>query len=336
MKLSATAQRCLFYGGILAFLLVGYLYATVMPGSSHQGPLPAASPSARAAEVELRGHVAELAGTIGERGVSEGDSLARAREYITSQLRASVVRGERELSTESLGADGSSAENVLFTLRGSSPELIVVGAHYDSAPGTPGANDNASGTAIGLYLAKQLAGQRFRRSSSLVFFANEEPPYFQNPGMGSLAHARACAERGDAIVAMLSLESLGFYSDAPKSQRYPWPVGLFYPDRGDFVGFVGNLSSRSLVHQVIGTFRTVSEMPSEGTALPAWVPGVGWSDHWSFWQFGYPAIMITDTAVFRDPNYHQLSDVPRNLDYARMGRVAVALQEVVAVLAERL
>lgn len=128
---------------------------------------------------------------------------------------------------------------------------------------------------------------------------------------------------------MLALESLGYYSEAPKTQRYPWPVGLFYPDRGNFVGFIGNVSSRSLVREAIGSFRAKAQMPSEGAALPGWIPGVGWSDHWSFWQFNYPAIMVTDTAVYRDPNYHQPSDVPSNLSYERMALVASGLLDVV-------
>jgi len=134
---------------------------------------------------------------------------------------------------------------------------------------------------------------------------------------------------------MLSLESLGYYSDEPESQRYPWPVGLFYPDRGAFVGFVGNLGSRWLVREAIGLFRVSAKFPSEGAALPGWVPGVGWSDHWAFWQFGYPAIMVTDTAVYRDPNYHQSTDVSSNLSYDRMARVTLGLQNVVASLAGR-
>jgi peptidase M28-like protein len=335
VKPSATTQRCLFYGGIAIFLLSGYLYATVMPGHSHEGPLPPASASASAVEAELKAHVSRLALAIGERNVGEGDSLARARDYVAAELRESASQVADQVRFESLGADGSSAENVILEHRGRSAEVVLVGAHYDSAPGTPGANDNASGVAIGLYLAKRLSVERLRRTLRWVFFANEEPPYFQNVGMGSLAHARGCAERKDPVVAMLALESLGFYSEAPGSQRYPWPVGLFYPDRGDFVGFVGNIGSRSLVRSAIGVFRSRAAFPSEGTALPGWVPGVGWSDHWAFWQFGYPAIMITDTAVYRDPSYHRASDLPPNLSYERMARVAAGLYEVVVALVER-
>ena len=145
---------------------------------------------------------------------------------------------------------------------------MLVGAHYDSETGTPGANDNASGVAATLELARRLSGLRFAKSIRFVLFANEESPYFQSPGMGSLVHARGCRERGERIDAMLSLESLGYYSDTPGSQRYPWPVGLLYPDRGNFIGFVGNLGSRSLVRRAIGLFRESTPVPSEGAAFP--------------------------------------------------------------------
>lgn len=331
MGLSATAQRGIFYGGLAASLSFGYLYATMMPGRSHEGGLSNGAPEVHSVALELKAHVARLATDIGERRGGEGDSLTRARDYVATELGSGAANAGPKL--EHLGADGSDAANVILDLPGEVTDIVVIGAHYDSAPGTPGANDNATGVASGLYLAKKLGSARYRNTLRFVFFANEEPPYFQNPGMGSLAHARGCAERGERIIAMLALESLGYYSDEPKSQRYPWPVGLVYPERGNFVGFVGNLGSRSLVREAIGIFRSNAKFPSEGAALPGWIPGVGWSDHWAFWQFDYPAIMVTDTAVYRDPNYHQGSDVASNLNYEHMARVTLGLLEVIRELA---
>lgn len=157
-----------------------------------------------------------------------------------------------------------------------------------------------------------------RRQELSSSFANEEPPFFKNPGMGSEFHARRAEASDEPIVAMLALETMGFYSTAPGSQKYPWPVGLLYPSRGDFLAFVGDLGSRQLVRDAIGTFRRVAKVPSEGAALPATFPGVDWSDHWAFRQYGYPAIMVTDTAVYRDPSYHTRSDTPERLDYERL------------------
>lgn len=333
MRLSATKQRLLFYGSLTASLGAAYLYATTMPGRSHGDGLPIESPAMFAAALDMKGHVAALATLVGERRVGKGESLTRARDYVASELGAIAAAVNEETELEYLGSDGANAANVILNLAGQSSDTVLVGAHYDSAPDTPGANDNASGVAVGLYLAKQLSGARYRNTLRFVFFANEEPPYFQNPGMGSLAHARGCAERGEHIIAMLALESLGYYSDDPGSQRYPWPVGLFYPERGNFVGFVGNFSSRPLVREAIGIFRSSAMFPSEGAALPGWIPGVGWSDHWAFWELDYPAIMVTDTAVYRDPNYHQDSDVASNLNYGHMARVTLGLLDVIRGLA---
>src|SRR5262249_21271394 len=161
----------------------------------------------------------------------------------------------------------------------------------------------------------------------------EEPPYFQTPAMGSAVYARRCRERGEKVVAMLGLETIGYYTDRPGSQRYPFPFGLFYPKTGDFVAFVGNTGSRALVHRAVAAFRAGAPFPSEGAAAPAALQGVGWSDHWSFWQEGYPAVMVTDTAPFRNPDYHTPRDVPDRLAYAPMARVVAGLVRVVEALA---
>lgn len=151
--------------------------------------------------------------------------------------------------------------------------------------------------------------------------------------MGSLVDARRARARGDDIVAMVSLETVGYYDLRAGSQRYPPPLSLFYPDRGDFIAFVGSTEMAPLVRRAIATFRARASFPSEGTALSARTPGVGWSDHWSFWQVGYPAIMVTDSAPYRDPNYHTHRDTADKLDYDRMTRVVAGLVPVVRDLA---
>ena len=333
MKAQRLRRRLWFYGGLTALTCAGCYAATSMPGASFRGELPPATEDLQALSGRLERHVHALATTIGERRLGRGDSLDRARDYLANELGGLDTRAAARVEFEKLTGAGAGAQNLVFELEGDSNEVIVVGAHYDSAPGTPGANDNASGVAASVELARRLATRRHHRTLRFVLFANEEPPYFQNPGMGSLAHAEQSRVRGDRITAMLALESLGHYSKAPGSQRYPALVGWFYPDRGDFVGFVGNLSSRSLVRRAIDTFRSKGAFPSEGAALPAFVPGVGWSDHWSFWQTGYPAIMVTDTATFRDPNYHEPTDQAQKLDYLSLARVTVGLEHVIDALA---
>ncbi len=211
-----------------------------------------------------------------------------------------------------------------------------MGAHYDTVLDSPGADDNASGVAALLAIARELASrpQPPARTVRLVAFANEEPPHFQTPRMGSLVYARRARERGDRIVAMLSLESIGYYSDAPGSQRYPlFLLGWIYPSRGDFLAFVGDVGARALVRRAIASFRRHAALPSEGAAVPGFVPGVLWSDHWSFREAGYPAIMVTGTAPFRNPHYHEPSDRPETLDYDRLARATAGLARVIDALA---
>jgi len=329
-------QRLVIFGsgGLLALAFVGLCAANAMPGTSFQGELPVPTDEVHALELRLKAHVDALATSIGERRVGHGDSLRRAQDYVTGALRNIDGVGGSRVRFEDLGAEGSGAQNVIFEIPGVSKELVVVGAHYDSAPTTPGANDNASGVAATLELARRFATGRHHRCLRFVLFANEEPPYFQNPGMGSLEHARASRERGDKVTAMLALESLGHYSNAPESQHYPGPLRLFFPDRGNFVGFVGNLSSHGLVRGAIRAFRRTTAFPSEGAVLPSRVPGVGWSDHWSFWQANYPAIMLTDTAIFRDPNYHEPTDIASELDYLSLARVTLGIEHVIDALAK--
>jgi Zn-dependent M28 family amino/carboxypeptidase len=236
---------------------------------------------------------------------------------------------------ETFSVEGKAFHNLVLELRGSSSpaEIVVIGAHYDSVLGCPGANDNGTGSAALLALARAFARTAPARTLRFAAFPNEEPPHFQTMGMGSRAYARLCKERGEQVAAMVSLETIGFYSEAEGSQQYPAPLSLIYPSRGNFIAFVGNVGSGGLVRRAIGTFRKRARFPSEGAALPGWLPGVGWSDHWSFWEEGYPAIMVTDTAVFRYPHYHLVSDTPDKVDYESCARVVSGLRAVIEDLA---
>jgi Zn-dependent M28 family amino/carboxypeptidase len=181
-----------------------------------------------------------------------------------------------------------------------------------------------------LALARRLAQKPAQHTLRFVAFVNEEPPYFLTEQMGSFVYAGRCKARGDQISAMISLETIGYFSDAPHSQTYPsLGLGVFYPTVGNFIGFVGNIHSRSLLRRAIALFRKHARLPSEGAALPSFVPGVSWSDQWAFWQHGYPGIMITDTAPFRYPHYHSATDTPDKLDYDRFALVVSGMQKVI-------
>jgi Zn-dependent M28 family amino/carboxypeptidase len=184
-------------------------------------------------------------------------------------------------------------------------------------------------------MARELSAATLPRTVRFVAFADEEPPFFYTGEMASRVYAAQCRQRGEQIVAMLSLEIIGFCTDAAGSQRYPFPFNLLYPDTGNSIGFVGNLSSRHLVRQAIDVFRRSTRFPSEGVATPGWITSAHWLDHWSAWQEGYSAIMIADTALLRYQHHHSSEDTPERLDYARLARVVGGLAQVVKGFAGR-
>lgn len=328
LKNRAARMALMSIVSLAAVMAAALVYCTAVPGESWRGPLPALTNVERETSRELKRHVAAISG---ERRATIGDSLGRAERYLSAELSRI---GAGTLRRERIESSPAEAANLVLDLPGSKPgPLVLVGAHYDSAPGgTPAANDNGSGTAATLVLARRLAHDSHVLPLRFVLFANEEMPYFQTDAMGSLVHARGCKKRGEELYAMFSLETMGHFSDAPGTQKYPPPLNSLYPDTGNFIGFVGNLASRRLLHDSLGRFRAHATLPSEGAALPASLPGVGWSDHWAFWQLGYQAIMVTDTAPFRDPNYHELSDTPEQMDFDRLARVVVGLEAMLKEL----
>ena len=283
-----------------------------------------------ALRAELFSDVQALAGDIGERNTTRYAQLNAAADFIETSLARAGLTPRRD----SYDLRGQACHNIEVEIRGTRPEILVVGAHYDSVFGSPGANDNASGVAGLLALARRFAGKPCGQTLRFVAFVNEEPPYFQTEEMGSLVYAKRCKARGDKISAMISLETIGYFSDEPGSQKYPAGLGFFYPSKGNFIGFVGNTRSRALLRAAVSAFKKERKLPCEGAALPAAIPGIGWSDQWSFWECGYPAIMVTDTAPFRYPHYHMSSDTPAKLDYDRFALVVSGMEKVIAELAK--
>ena len=305
---------------------------TRMPLASFDGPLSPLTAEEKEIRDRLHHHVRMLAETIGERNIWHPDSMVRAARFIEEAFTGLGYRPERQ----NYEARQVAVSNLAVEIKGFSQpeEIIVIGAHYDTVLSSPGANDNASGVAALLELARLLKEAKPARTVRLVAFANEEAPFFLSGERGSRRYAARCRQRQEQIMAMLSLETIGWYSDASHSQSYPPPFSFFYPDTANFIGFVGNLGSRALVRRAIAAFRRHAKFPSEGTAAPGWLTGIGWSDHSSFWKEGYPAIMITDTALFRYPAYHGQNDTPEKLDYGRMARVVTGLVRVVEDLAD--
>jgi hypothetical protein len=300
--------------------------------------MPGRNPKQRTLELDaqqqqsrenLRRIVNKLAGEIGERNATNYAGLQAAEQFITDEFkqRGYTVR------TEIFDYDGVEMRNIEAEQIGASEsdEIIVIGAHYDTVYGSPGADDNASGVAAMIEIADKMAGARHRRTIRFVAFANEE-----NAGgvswetMGSANYARSCHKRNEKIVGMFSLEMLGVYSDQVGSQKYPNPFNLFYPDVGNFIAFVGKLETGEFVRNCIRKFRADSLVPSEGVAAPEVFSDIHRSDHWGFWQFGYHnALMVTDTSNYRNPNYHMRTDTPETIDFHRLTLVGAGLTAVV-------
>jgi len=276
-------------------------------------------------QADLERYVRTLSETLGPRSSQDIDVLNSSAAYIESTLGR--MNMGYTVDRQSYEADGAAFHNLVAELPGKNKakEIIVVGAHYDTFPTTPGADDNASGVAILLALAHSLTGTENQRTIRFVAFTNEEPPHYQTDTMGSRVYARSCVAKGEHIVAMLCLESLGYFTDTPGSQTYPPQLSAEtagYPTVGNFVAVVGNIHSKRLVDGFVDLFSTGTKLPIVGASLPPLVSWINASDHWSFWQEDIPAIMITDTAPLRNPHYHKPTDLPDTLDFASMAEVA--------------
>ncbi len=303
-----------------------------MPGRSYAGTLEPLDNFQSRVRDHLHEHVLALSQQIGERNLQHYDRLEAAASYI----RNSLQQQDYQVQEQDYSVSGKTCRNLYATLEGTdkSKGIVVIGAHYDSVAGSPGADDNASGVAAVLELARILKTEAPTQSIMFAFFPNEEPPYFQTKDMGSLVLAHEFAWKKLPISAMVSIESIGYYSDQPGSQKYPSGIASFYPTTGNFIAFVSDLHSRRPLHAAISEFRRSTHFPSEGATFPSWVEGVGYSDQWSFWQAGYPALMVTDTVPFRYPYYHTANDTPDKLDYDKMARVVVGLKHVAMKLTE--
>ena len=230
---------------------------------------------------------------------------------------------------------GVSCANLEVTCPGtaSSDELILIGAHYDSVKDCPGANDNGSGVAALLEISRLFAHSAPRTSVRFVAFVNEEPPFFFWGKMGSAIYAKAARQRSEKLRFMASLETIGYYSESPGSQRYPPLFKYFFPDRGNFISFVSNFRSRAVMRKAVHTFRASSSFPIQHVATFSWIPGVAWSDHLSFWRQGYRAFMVTDTAFYRYRYYHTPQDTADKLCYEPFAQCCNGLYRCFAMMA---
>jgi hypothetical protein len=314
---------------VVSAAFVALLIAVVQPFVT---PLPSQPPAIDPARLER--HVRMLSEALFPRSYDHPERIEGAARYIERSI------AEVGIATESqpVEVDGLQYRNVTARFGPREGPLLVIGAHYDShaevgevpagqtysaATHTPGADDNASGVAVLLELARALAAAPPSRPIELVAYTLEEPPYFRGNDMGSAHHARALRAARRDVELMLSLEMLGHYSDAPDSQHYLLPgMSWLYGDRANFVAVVGRFGDFAATRRVKAVLLGASDLPVRSINAPAALPGIDFSDHLSYWREGYTALMITDTAFLRSPDYHGAGDTPDKLDYARMAKVA--------------
>jgi Zn-dependent M28 family amino/carboxypeptidase len=293
-------------------------------------PARRAAVSAPADPFRLERDVRRLAEDFFPRDFSHPRNLARAADFLALEFRSAGA----EVREQTFQAGGRAYRNVLASFGPDSRDLVVVGAHYDTHGELPGADDNASGVAGLLELARLLAALPLPTRVDLVAFSLEELPVFGSRDMGSAVHARSLRASGARVRGMVCLEMIGFFSKDPGSQKFPFELlRLFYPHRGDFIAVVGRVRDGSIVRRVKGSMRSASNLPVYSINAPRSLPGVDLSDHSSYWQAGYPAVMVTDTAFYRNERYHTEEDTPDTLDYVAMAKVVDGVLAAVLDLA---
>jgi Zn-dependent M28 family amino/carboxypeptidase len=318
---------------VAVFIFCLGAFMTLMPGDSYVGALPALSDEQRTIEDNLEEHVESLSRGSGTRGLHNPGALGDACGYLHGQLR----RAGYDVKDVPYDSKGTSVVNIEVTLLGSKrpDDVVVVGAHYDTEPGSPGADANASGCAALVEIARSLAGRPCERTIRFVLFGTGAGALAGDGPSGASSYAREAKKRGEKIVAMISIDSIGVYRDTVGSQTFSFPASLLYPDVGNFVLFSGDMGSRELVRACVGEFRKFARMPNEGVAGPAFLSGIADSDHVSFRTHGVPAIVVTDTGRQRSDKIGTAADSPDKLDYTRMARVTDGLIRVVQGLGAR-
>jgi len=279
----------------------------------------------------LETHVRMLSETFFPRDVTHPDNLDRVAAYIRHEFEQAQGR----VSEQPYTVAGRTYRNVLALFGPDTKERIVVGAHYDTAGRQPGADDNASGVAGLIELASLLREASLPLCVELVAFTLEEEPHLLSAPMGSAVHAASLRQQNIPVQVMFSLEMIGYFTDAPHSQRFPLPfLTTVYPSQGNFIAIVGNLSQGLVVRQIKHVMRSASSLPGYSLNAPRFVPGVDFSDHRNYWQVGYHAVMVTDTAFYRNPHYHTKQDTADTLDYGRMAMVVQGVYAAVLASAQ--
>ena len=311
---------------IASIAIFGWSLTIWMPGQSYRQVLPPLSASEIKLQDRLKQDVEALTVKIGRLNVDNYQNLVAAKDFLDREL----TQAGYTVRAQNYTIEGKTFTNLEVEIPGSSraDEILAIVGHYDSAVTSPGADDRTGAAAV-LALAREFVGTKPMRTLRFVEFTDREPPYSSTQKRGSQVYAQAAKERGDKIVGMFSLETLGYFTDTANTQKYPPPLSFLYPNQGNFIGFISEIDSRELLRNTIRSFRAQTKFPSEGVALPSSIQGVGWSDLRSFWQQGYQAVRITDTAPLRYPQYHTADDTMDKIDFEKLSRVTYGISKVI-------
>jgi hypothetical protein len=303
---------------LLCVLLLAVAYGWYGLSQPLWSPVSVASGTQVAQAATLERHVRVLSTDFADRSFEKPARLNGAANYVQAQLEALGLLVERQAFT----AEGGSYRNLVVRLGPDTPDVVVIGAHYDVAGAQPGADDNASGVAGLIELARLLQTAKLTRRVELVAYTNEEPPFFRTPHMGSAIHAKAHKASGKQTRLMLSLECIGYFSDAPGSQTHPVRLlNAVYPTVGNFIALVGFYEDRPVARRVKTAMMTATDLPVHSINAPGFVVGIDFSDHLNYAHEGFVGMMVTDTAIYRNKAYHTPQDTADRLDYVRMGKV---------------
>lgn len=273
----------------------------------------------------LEAHVKSLSIDFYPRNYRNIQNLNRAAHYIERQFRLSGA----EVETQEFEVEGKMYKNIVARYGAGKGHKMIVGAHYDSCGETLGADDNASGVAGLLEIASLIGREKVNREIELVAYTLEEPPYFGTEEMGSYVHASRIRDK-ETIEGVIVLEMIGYFSSKADSQSYPAILlRLMYPNKGNFIVVVGNLTQRAFTKKVKVAMKGATDLPVYSINAPAVVPGIDFSDHRNYWPSGINAVMITDTAFYRNKEYHEANDTYNRLDYQKMAKVVTAVFEVI-------
>lgn len=284
----------------------------------------------------LKRWVELLAGDIGPRPYSNPEKL----KHVSGIIREYLLELGYETELQPFCYKKNEYFNVIACAEGQQPldrtlsPILVIGAHYDSVYCTPGADDNASAIA-GLLEIARILSPRPPEALRMAWFCLEEPPAYRTKNMGSYHYAGLLRQNRQPFSGMICLEMIGYFSDKSGSQKFPLPfMNRLYPSTGNFIALVGNARARPLTMEMKRSFVLGTDLPVETLNAPCIVVGIDFSDHWSFYKMGYPAVMVTDTAFYRNPNYHRPTDLPSTLDYKKAAMVVDGLIQVITELTE--